>query len=259
MPCGKLLFFEKKVIILNMKILLTNDDGIFSEGLQYFAREFSKNHEVTVAAPQTEQSACGHGMSIHRPVRMKEADRDGIRQFAIDGTPADCVKFAAKYLHLKPDLVISGPNKGHNLGTDIMYSGTVGAAVEASVLGFPSIAVSCSGQNYRYDIAYRYLAQHLKEFLTEIPLLVWNINLPNVSADEEILGTVRIRQGMHEYTDYYEPTTEHGETVYYLKGTSLDTDEECDVKYCKRNFVTVTPLSFDLTRYDVMEKLGAKK
>lgn len=236
-----------------MKILFTNDDGIQSQGLLYLVKEFAKDHEVYVSAPMTQKSACSASLSVHRSFCFEEIPVEGAkRAFAVGGTPVDCVKFAITYFHLQPDVVISGPNFGWNLGTDINYSGTVGAALEAGMMGYPAIAISCKAKAYCYDAAYEFLQGALDKLLQKkMPYLVWNINLPEVSSLRETKGVILTSQGFHPY-EYEYCREEDGS--FRLCGTGQENAMPCDVYYCKHGYITVTPLSFDLTRYDVLRE-----
>ena len=190
---------------MSKRILITNDDGIGAEGIRKLAEIARRFGEVTVVAPDAQRSAASHHCIFSRPLILTEYDfgPDGIRAYTLDGTPADCVRvgiFAA--MDRKPDIVLSGINHGYNISSDIQYSGTVGAALEAAFLGVPAIAVSYG--NYRFeatDIVDRYLPGLLEEYM-EKPLpanKIWNINIPDCPADE-CRGIVR-NAAMN--TDYF--------------------------------------------------------
>ena len=190
---------------MSKRILITNDDGIGADGIRKLAEIARRFGEVTVVAPDAQQSAASHHCIFSRPLILTEYDfgPDGIRAYTLDGTPADCVRvgiFAA--MDRKPDIVLSGINHGYNISSDIQYSGTVGAALEAAFLGVPAIAVSYG--NYRFeatDIVDRYLPGLLEEYM-EKPLpanKIWNINIPDCPADE-CRGIVR-NAAMN--TDYF--------------------------------------------------------
>ncbi len=177
-------------------ILITNDDGISADGIRKLAETARRFGDVTVVAPDVQRSAASHHCIFSRPLILKKYDfgLDGINAFTLDGTPADCVRvgiFAA--MDSKPDAVLSGINHGYNISSDIQYSGTVGAALEAAFLGVRAIAVSYG--NYQFeatDIVDRYLPELLEEYL-EKPLpanQVWNINIPDCPADE-CMGIIR--------------------------------------------------------------------
>lgn len=195
---------------MSRRILITNDDGIGADGIRQLADIARRFGEVTVVAPDVQRSAASHHCIFSRPLVLKEYDfgLDGVKAFTLDGTPADCVRvgiFAAA--DERPDVVLSGINHGYNISSDIQYSGTVGAALEAAFLGVHAVAVSYG--NYQYnatDIVDRYLPELLEEYM-EKPLpanRVWNINFPDCPADE-CRGIMRnvVMNTEHFYDDRY--------------------------------------------------------
>ncbi len=195
---------------MSKQILITNDDGIEADGIRKLAETACRFGEVTVVAPDVQRSAASHHCIFRRPMILKENDfgLDGVKAYTLDGTPADCVRvgiFAAT--DRKPDVVLSGINHGYNISSDIQYSGTVGAALEAAFLGVHAIAVSYG--NYLFeatDIVDRYLPGLLEEYM-EKPLpdnQIWNINIPDCPADE-CMGIVRnaVMKTNHFYDDQY--------------------------------------------------------
>ena len=195
---------------MSKQILITNDDGISADGIRKLAETACRFGEVTVVAPDVQRSAASHHCIFRRPLILKEYDfgLDGVKAYTLDGTPADCVRvgvFAAT--DRKPDVVLSGINHGYNISSDIQYSGTVGAALEAAFLGVHAIAVSYG--NYLFeatDIVDRYLPELLEEYM-EKPLpdnQIWNINIPDCTADE-CRGIVRnaVMKTNHFYDDQY--------------------------------------------------------
>ena len=195
---------------MSRHILITNDDGIGAEGIRKLAEIARGFGEVTVVAPDTQRSAASHHCIFSRPLILKEYNFGlyGVKAFTLDGTPADCVRvgiFAAS--DIKPDIVLSGINHGYNISSDIQYSGTVGAALEAAFLGVPGIAVSCGSHEFKAtDIVDRYLPELLEEYM-EKPLpanRIWNINFPDCPADE-CRGIVRdaVMNTGHFYDDQY--------------------------------------------------------
>ncbi len=195
---------------MSRRILITNDDGIRADGIRKLAEIARRFGEVTVVAPDTQRSAASHHCIFSRPLILKEFDfgLEGVTAYTLDGTPADCVRvgiFAAA--DSKPDIVLSGINHGYNISSDIQYSGTVGAALEAAFLGVPSIAVSYG--NYQFnatDIVDRYLPELLEEYMDKsLPSnRIWNINFPDCPADE-CRGIVRdaVMNTGHFYDDQY--------------------------------------------------------
>ena len=155
-----------------MKILISNDDGIFASGIRALMEVLSKEHDVYVIAPDRERSAAGHSITLHTPLRVEELEPkfNVKRAWAVTGTPGDCVKMGINAILAEdelPDIVITGPNHGPNLGIDILYSGTVSAAMEGAILGYPSIAVSVAG-NYQDLDHFYYAAEFIRKFLPNI-------------------------------------------------------------------------------------------
>jgi 5'-nucleotidase len=249
-----------------MRILISNDDGIFAQGIKVLANTLvAVGHEVIVVCPDRERSATGHGLTLHDPIRAEEVA--GIFDPRIDawscsGTPADCVKLAlGALLDRFPDFVLSGINQGANLGTDVLYSGTVSAAMEGTIEGIPSIALSLTSFTDREfqpaaDFAVQLLAKLTSQPLTEAMLL--NVNIPPVTASE-IAGVKVTRQGIRRYFDTFQKRIDpRGKTYYWLSGEVLQDveqpehlhlppDIETDVQAIKDNYITITPLQFNLT------------
>ena len=239
--------------------LLANDDGIHSEGLHILCNRISQLGKVYVIAPDREQSACGHAISLHRPLRMLERKIPGAAQaWEVDGTPADCVKLAIEgaLLPEQPDLVISGINRGSNLGTDVLYSGTVSAAIEATLIGFPAMAVSLcdlSGDGFELaaEVAAEIAAVMLKNPLPQNTLL--NINVPGVRS-EELAGIAVARLGRRQYSKVIERRVDpRGKVYYWIAGEPvMNSEKDTDLDAILQNKVSVTPLQFDLTRADII-------
>lgn len=239
-----------------MKILISNDDGIHSEGLLTLAKVLSEQHEVLVVAPSDNCSAYSHKLTIHTTVKLEKWELgEGIRAYSLTGTPADCVKFAENvFSDFKPDVVFTGINIGENLGTDILYSGTVSAALEGAVYHHVAIALSSvprEGNNY--EKISRFSLGILDRLLKVSGRgMVWNINFPMMGeADPAYVFT---KLGTQIYSDYYQPLP-NGE--YFLTGKPIsheENDEDCDVEWMKRGYITITPIVFDRTDY---EKLNA--
>ena len=249
-----------------MIVLLTNDDGINADGLQSLRVAFQSvpGAEVYVVAPDRERSASGHAITIHHPLQVEEmaAGEAAARSFAVNGTPADCVKLGVKALLPKPpDLVVSGINRGPNLGTDVFYSGTVSAAVESLIMGIPSIAVSLTAfENLDYGFAARfavYLAgEVLSRGLPENTLL--NVNVPPLD-EEEIAGVAVTRLGKRPYENVFERRLDpRGRLYFWLAGENLSLagDPDTDVGAIRNNLVSVTPIHLDLTNHEVVSLLS---
>ena len=238
-----------------MKILVTNDDGISSEGIKTLATVLAEKHEVTVVAPDGNRSAFSHSLTISKNlVFKKEEVSDKFDAYSISGTPADCVKFALHYFGENSfDIVCSGINMGNNLGSDIQYSGTVAAAIEANFFGLRSIAFSNTARkDFNFDENAKVIAK-IFERLVELssPRYALNVNLPNF----EPKGVKCAHIGIQKYSDEY---IENEDGTYRLVGEPADYKEndDSDVSLAGRGFVTITPVLYDRTDYSSMEKFG---
>ncbi len=246
-----------------LRILVSNDDGIFAPGIFALAQSLRELGEVIVVAPDRQQSAVGHAITMHSPVRVYPFHVNGTMfGYAIDGTPADAVKFAVRNIMKDnpPDVLVSGINHGSNTAVNIIYSGTVSAATEGAILGVPSIAVSLTTfdkPDFRYSAKF---ARKLTEIVAEKglpPGTVLNVNVPNV-PEEEIQGVVVTRQGRSNWDDYYEKRLDPGKREYYwLTGSLqiLDKEEDIDQIAIKNKKVSITPIHYDLTNYSVINQL----
>lgn len=237
-------------------ILVSNDDGIGSEGIKALKKALKPLGDVYVVAPDRERSAASHSLTLHRPLR---ADEVAPGEFAVDGTPTDCVTLAIhKLLPRRPDIVVSGINKGGNLGEDISYSGTVSAAIEGTLLGIPSVAVSLvARKDFDFTRAAAYSAkvakQVLKRGLPENTLL--NINIPNVKPLKKALITT---QGKRVYGDVIiEKFDPRGRKYYWIGGDMLHWDgaDNCDFAAVSEGHVSITPIHLDMTCHREMEEL----
>lgn len=243
-------------------ILLTNDDGIFAPGLYALYLAIREIADVSVVAPVSEKSAVGHAITISDPLRVFDFEKNG--QFfghAVNGTPADCVKIAYfALLERKPDLVISGINYGSNTGINVIYSGTVSAATEGTILGIPSFAMSLTTfKDAVFDYAAKFAADLVPQVLERgLPRGVFlNVNVPNV-PEAEIKGIAITRMGAEMYNDRYDKRIDPRNHVYYwLTGSKLEIDEgiATDDGAIRSNMVSVTPIHYDLTRYDFLKEL----
>lgn len=246
-----------------LSILVSNDDGIFSDGLGMLVKELQTIATVTIVAPESQQSAVGHAITMHRPLRVREVSKEGIFfGYAVDGTPADCVKLAIRHLMKnKPDIVISGINHGSNTAVSVIYSGTVSAATEGTILGIPSFAISLTTFEPNADFKYaakfacRLALNVIEHGLPNGTLL--NVNVPPV-PENEIRGVVVTRQGKSMWNDEFEARRDPGNKQYFwLKGelVELDEEEDIDQRAILNNKVSVTPLQFDLTNYEMIKTL----
>ncbi len=239
-----------------MKILLTNDDGIGAEGLRVLCDWAKRLGDITVIAPAQEQSGKSHGINIHSEIEIKKVEYPGAKDaYSVASTPADCVRFALLGLGEKYDLVLSGINCGLNIGTDIVYSGTVGAIFEAAAEGVPAIAVSTQ-PDYLCGVG-RHL-DDVYDFFVKNKLLsyssLYNVNIPK--DGKEILFT---RQGGRYYNDKFEKT---GEETYRQRGYSVHQDKKdffIDTDATLNGYISVTPITLDRTDYDVLEKLSGRR
>lgn len=250
-----------------MRIVLTNDDGIYAEGLRTLLRRLDKEHEVFVFAPDRERSATGHAITLHHPLRADQVEfRDIIAQcWSIDGTPSDCVKLGIEgILEKAPDLVISGINKGPNLGTDVLYSGTVSAALEGMMMGIPALAVSLATyESWDYTYAAEFTAL-MVNWLKENPMKkvgLLNINVPSL-AREQITGVAVTKLGKRQYNNSFERRVDpHGRVYYWLAGEVVDDLEEegTDLGAIKNNQISITPIAINLTDFAVHSELSKLK
>ena len=249
-----------------MRILLTNDDGINSPGLHALWREVRKVAEVVIVAPATEQSAVGHAITLSYPLRIEEVRKDGsIYGYAVNGTPADCVKIAVStFLKETPDIVISGINLGPNTGTNVIYSGTVSAATEGTILGIPSVAISLTTftdpyYGYAAKLACTLAAAVHEHGLPESTLL--SVNVPNV-REKDIAGIRITRQGKSKFKEFFDKRIDpKGGTYYWLAGEMVDADESADSDHAavRENFVSITPLHYDMTNERAIEEIRSWK
>lgn len=247
-------------MISQMNILLTNDDGVHAEGLLAAKAALESLGTVHVIAPDRPRSACGHSITLHKPLRADRVRlRDGSTAYASNGTPSDCVSLGLLgVVEQKVDLVVSGINKGPNLGWDLTYSGTVSAAMEGAISGIASIAISVAtyGPDADYSVAAR-LAVELARILQAHRLpesTLLNVNVPPVALDS-IEGIVVTRQGKRRYTGNIEKRTDPTGRAYYWLGGDLPVDtleEGTDVKAVAGNFISVTPVHLDLTDHNAL-------
>lgn len=250
-----------------MKILIANDDGIAATGIRALMEVLSKEHDVYVVAPDRERSAAGHSLTLHTPLRVEELEsKFGARRvWVTTGTPGDCVKIALSAIldeSEKPDIVIAGINHGPNLGTDILYSGTVSCAMEGAMLGYPSIAVSLASMGHELEYFY-VAASFVAKLLPQIEKMnfpkktILNINTPALD-EEDIFGVEITKLGTKMFTDEYEKRTDpRGKVYYWMAGelTSKHEEDGTDISALRQNMVSITPVSFELTNKDVMKEL----
>jgi 5'-nucleotidase len=250
---------------MKKRFLLTNDDGIYARGIDALYQELSKDAECVIVAPEIEQSAVGHAITVFRPLMVRKARKGGkFFGYAVAGTPADCVKIGVCELTGGPvDLVVSGINHGGNVGINVIYSGTVSAATEAVILGVPSLAISVdTHKEVDYSLAARF-ARKMASFILENPLpnVVFNVNIPAIPEDQ-IKGVVVTRQSRARMIERFDKRTDPRDNVYYwLTGETLPPSQEqndTDAGMLKKGMITITPIHCDLTRYDLLDDLGKR-
>jgi 5'-nucleotidase len=239
-------------------ILVTNDDGIRAPGIVALAEAMQAVGEVCVYAPEGQQSAVGHGVSLHKPLRVNELQPGW---FSVDGTPTDCVMLAVRdLLGRKPALVVSGINTGANLGDDVTYSGTVAGAFEGMLLGIPSIAVSDVSYGPRFLETAGAVAVRVARYVLEQgmpPDTLLNVNVPDVAYDE-LQGAAITRMGRRTYQDEIVKRVDpRGGTYYWIGGAepAHETAPGTDFEAIEQNKVSITPLHRDLTNHSALHFL----
>jgi 5'-nucleotidase len=242
-------------------ILISNDDGIGADGIKALAKEIKKFATVIVAAPHTQQSAVGHSISMSSPIRVKEelVFRD-FYGYAVEGTPADSVKLAVHTLlkNRKIDLLISGINQGANTAINTIYSGTVSAATEGTILGLPSFAISLTSYTYKDFSNAAKFASKLAKAVIKYGLPKGTLLNVNVPAIKKINGVKITKQGKSSWDDTYEIRLDPANRKYYwLTGSmkKLDKTIDFDVKAVDEGFISVTPIHYDLTDYKMYEEM----
>jgi 5'-nucleotidase len=250
-----------------MHVLLTNDDGLFAPGIIALAKEFSRIAAVSMVAPESQRSAVGHSITLHKALRLSRVAVPGldVEAYATNGTPTDAIMlgYFAIFKEDKPDLIISGINKGPNLGEDITYSGTVAAAMEGALLGIPSISISLGVfDSDKFDQA----ATFIRDFVTRRNELIprppefLNINYPDRDLSDingfliTCLGTRKYRDVVHEKID------PRGVKYYWIAGEKIfaDNPEGTDIHAIQNGYVSICPLTMDMTHYGLVDELRAK-
>lgn len=261
-----------------LHLLLSNDDGISALGIRTLANTLAQaGHHVTVVCPDRERSATGHGLTLHRPIRIEIVEGlfdDRVTAWACSGTPSDCVKFAlSAVVKGKPDFVLSGINHGSNLGTDVLYSGTVSAAMEGLLEGIPSIAISLAdyaSHNFQpaADFAHKLISQLSQQAIATSILL--NVNVPNLPT-AEILGAKITRQGLRRYIEQFQKRQDpRGKNYYWLAGevieelpqpndASVPKDIPTDVQAIQEKYITITPLQYIMNDLQMIRDLSQQK
>lgn len=243
-----------------MKVLISNDDGIFAPGIAALAAAFDRaGHEVVVCAPDSQRSSASHSLTIGRPLTVKEVDFPGAEKaYAIGGTPADCVKLGLSVLCPDAQAVISGVNKGYNVGSDILYSGTVAAAMEGAICGRPALAISQAACREDFThaaaLAARLFARMMENPLG--PLHVLNVNYP---MGDEIKGILTAKMGQLHYSDVYTAAAgEDGGTTYTLGGAIDEVMPQSeDYAALRMGYAVATVLHYDMTDVQATNSWGA--
>ncbi|WP_036482273.1 5'/3'-nucleotidase SurE [Myxosarcina sp. GI1] len=258
----------------SLNILISNDDGIFALGVRTLANTLAKaGYKITVVCPDRERSATGHGLTIHQPIRAREVNSifdKRVTAWSCSGTPADCVKFALNAVcRDRPNLVLSGINHGPNLGTDVLYSGTVSAAMEGALEGIPSVAFSlASFSDFEFqtaaNVALKLVDRLVETEFPQPPLL--SVNVPPV-AETAIKGMLVTRQGLRRYIEKFEQRQDpRGKNYYWLAGEIIEDLEQpndnnlpsyivTDVQAIGDRYVTITPLQYNLTNTAIAKHL----
>jgi len=247
-----------------LRVLLTNDDGIGADGLQTLREAFeASGAEVTVVAPDRERSGSGHSITFYKPLRVSEVQfpDSPTKGLAVNGTPSDCVKLAVEAIMPdKPDVVISGINNGPNLGTDVLYSGTVSAAIEGALLGIPSLAASLATfEQFDYTWAAGFVCYLARKMLDKglPPNTLLNVNIPPGTGCD-IDGIAITKLGVRRYENQFDKRVDpHGRTYYWLAGAAVESefDPDVDIQAVRNRRISITPVHFDLTNYGIIQDL----
>lgn len=250
-----------------MKILLSNDDGVMAEGIKALTIELSKEHDVYVIAPDRERSAAGHSLTLHTPIRVEELEsKFGAKRIWItSGTPGDCVKIGINAILAedeKPDLIISGINHGPNLGTDILYSGTVSCAMEGAMMGYPSIAVSLASMSCEPEL-FKNVAVFMSKFVHKVKEFpfpkksILNINVPGLMP-EDVAGIAITKLGGKMFTDEYDKRVDpRGKVYYWMAGELIKhcENDNSDINALRWNKISITPITFEMTLENVIPEI----
>ena len=266
--CGfDIIINENNIERLPMRILLTNDDGIFAPGLTELAKALvSAGHELLIAAPSENRSCVSHSLTLREPLYADPVRLDGlegVRAYAVSGTPADCVRLAIGNLDFEPEVVVSGINNAPNLGSDAVYSGTVSAAIEGMMVDIPAIAVSKDTFSEEYmDEAAAFFAGELPAFMRffdEGPAML-NVNVPSVPRSRyRGIRSARVKLQNYEIP-FNEEVTPSGRIAYTVRAGKLtvcEPDEDTDENRMMQGYVVVTPLTYDITDYRLLAKAKA--
>ncbi len=254
-----------------MRIMLTNDDGVYAYGILALAKMFQaqRDNKISIVAPDREQSGTAHSFTFLTPLHAEPTYLEGLEEgtaFRVNGTPTDCVKVGvSNLLGDKPDCIISGINHGQNLGIDTTYSGTVSAALEGALLGIPSMAVSLVGSMRKlgekkqafFDVAAKIAAELLPRFLKSGSLL-WNVNIPAVPQDQ-LQGIRFTPLARQVYDGVYVEREDPRDRRYFWTPVSVhythDAQTDCDIRWVQEGYISITPLVQDMTDYQALQRM----
>lgn len=245
-----------------MNLLLSNDDGVFAAGIRALAQELKQYHNVAIVAPESQKSGASHSMTSVQPVRVRKVtlpELPDVPAFAVDGTPADCVRIGCTSLGLPVDMVVTGINHGANLGSDVLYSGTVGAAMEGAFLGKQSFAASTYPDNPVDFSAAARSALWTVDYIRRHPLpqgMILSVNAPELPVSEirgmRLCG-LKLQQYKNTHVEYEDP---YGMRFFWApieKITECEPDEDTDERWVRDGYVTLTPIHFDIACYSYMK------
>lgn len=242
-----------------MIILVSNDDGVYSEGIRKLAQALKKipKARVVVVAPLSEKSAASHALTLHRPLRVEKLSPD---VYAVNGTPTDAIMLAVyKLLKERPAIIVSGINRGANLGEDVHYSGTVSAALEGAIMGIPAMAVSEVGMgNFRFDVAASFTVKLVKKILKhKLPQgVVLNVNVPSLPK-EKIRGALFTKLGKHSYGDVIiENVDPRGKPYFWIGGDPFRFENKAgtDCQAYLDQMISITPIKVDMTDFNFLKE-----
>jgi 5'-nucleotidase len=244
---------------------LTNDDGILAPGIKALWQELSHFARITVVAPDSEKSASSQAITVHHPIWVDEhpLDAANICAWRVGGTPTDCVKVALESLLADdlPDIIVSGINQGSNMGTDVLYSGTVSAAIEGALHGLPAIAMSLdSWETFDFEPAAKTARKVIETMINRSlpPNTLLNVNVPAL-PESQLKGIAITKLGVRNYENTFERRQDpRGRTYYWMSGRVSDTENapDSDIVAVQNGKISVTPIHFDLTNYGIMNALG---
>lgn len=250
-----------------MRILVVNDDGIHAKGIKMLAQALAKKHDVTVVAPESEKSCASHSITLFRPLRVSKIEADGLNGipcYIIDGLPVDCAKIGITHIMKSDvDILVSGINHGHNMGSDIIYSGTVAAALDAAIMGYNALAVSIASHYPKnLDTAAQIVLDLIDGglFGGEPGGAAYNMNLPDLPI-KELKGIRVSRQGITVYEDTVDLRSDpRGNEYIWMAGSLVENSsvDDTDVSVVRQGYVSITPIQYDLTDTSKIQQLNCR-